>query len=94
MTIKTQPIMALAPRGRGNLSKTLNHYTSTYVHQRYVSNFRGAVEVIGGQHLDAPGVEEPPRMSVSEAFDDNYRDVQPKTYQVLDEELPKAEATG
>ena len=47
----------------------------------------------GGQNL-SPSVEEPPRMSVSEAFDENYRDVQPKTYQVLEEELPKAEATG
>lgn len=51
---------------------------------------RGAVEPIG--QLEPP-VEEPPRMSVSDA-EDGYRDVQPKTYKVLDEELPKAAATG
>ena len=41
-----------------------------------------------------PSPEEPPRMSVSGDGEELYRDVQPKTYQVLEEELPKAAATG
>lgn len=34
-----------------------------------------------------------PRMSVSDA-DSPYQDVTPKTYKVLEQELPKAEAAG
>ena len=58
----------------------------------HLSTFRGAVEPIG-QPDEAP--QEEPRMSVSgDDTEELYRDVQPKTYQVLEEELPKAAASG